>query len=159
MVLSESFQIRWKPSQESTYSRFAHSFSLIKETVLRRGSHAFKLFKAAPQSSPVILTPPLLFIPKCRTRHAHPLCLNRDILPLMEHISVILQGRHRPSRDNAAGRQLYCSSGMAGSAEGEALTPILMRLYAAQSPWRRITQLPEKVVPLTPIQKKSSLSI
>lgn len=33
-----------------------------------------------------------------------------------------------------AGEQLYYSSGMAGSAEGEALTPILMRLYAAQWP-------------------------
>ena len=30
-----------------------------------------------------------------------------------------------------AGEQLYYSSGMAGSAEGEALTPILMRLRSA----------------------------
>lgn len=30
-----------------------------------------------------------------------------------------------------AGRQLYYSSGTAGSAEGEALTPILMRLHCA----------------------------
>lgn len=41
-----------------------------------------------------------------------------------------------------AGKQLYYSSGMAGSAEGEAPTPILMRLYAAQWPsvCRRIRQ-------------------
>lgn len=40
------------------------------------------------------------------------------------------------------GRQLYYCSGMAGSAEGEALTSILMRLYTAQWPsvCRRIRQ-------------------
>lgn len=67
----------------------------------------------------------------------------------MEHISVILQRRQswrphagHPGTMRQAGKQLYYSSGMAGSAEGEALTPILMRLYAAQSPrvCRRIRQ-------------------
>lgn len=47
-----------------------------------------------------------------------------------------------PGTMRQAGEQLYYSSGMAGSAEGEALTPILMRLYAAQWPsvCRRIRQ-------------------
>lgn len=47
-----------------------------------------------------------------------------------------------PDTMRQAGMQLYYSSGMAGSAEGEALTPILMRLYTSQWPnvCRRIRQ-------------------
>lgn len=82
----------------------------------------------------------------CCTTHTHLCSLNHDIqLLTLAHISVIL-GRRRnwqprtghPGTMRQAGRQaseqLYYSSGMAGSAEGEALTPILMRLYAAQWP-------------------------
>lgn len=52
-----------------------------------------------------------------------------------------------------AGEQLYYSSGMAGSAEGEALTPILMRLRSAvtkhmqEDQAEKITQLPESILP------------
>lgn len=74
--------------------------------------------------------------------HTHLLFSNHDIqLLMLAYISVIL-GRKQswqlhighPGTMRQAGKQLYYSSGMAGSAEGEALTPILMRLYAAQWP-------------------------
>lgn len=82
-----------------------------------------------------------------------------------------LAASHRPSRDNAAGRQageqLYYSSGMAGSAEGEALTPILMRLRSAvtkrmqEDEAETISQLAESILPhgnppLSAIQRKKS---
>lgn len=86
----------------------------------------------------------------CAAQHIHLLCLNHDIqLLTLAHISVILGRRQswqphigHPGTMRQAGKQLYYSSGMAGSAEGEAVTPILMRLYAAQWPsvCRRIRQ-------------------
>lgn len=86
----------------------------------------------------------------CTSRHRHRLWLNHDIqLLTLAHISVILGRRQswqphigHPGTMRQAGRQLYYCSGMAGSAEGEALTSILMRLYTAQWPsvCRRIRQ-------------------
>ena len=49
-------------------------------------------------------------------------------------LTSAIQGQCGRQAGRQAGRQLYYSSGMAGSAEGEALTPILMRLCAAQWP-------------------------
>lgn len=106
------------------------------------------------------------------------LCLNHEIqLLTLSHISVILGRRQswqlhigHPGTMRQAGKQLHYSSGMAGSAEGEALTPILMRLYAVQWPSvrRRIRQkqscsyqrahcLMENPPFLSAIQKKSYL--
>lgn len=84
----------------------------------------------------------------CTFKRTHLLCSNEDIHTPV-HISVILGRRQswqphvgHPGTMRQASKQLYYSSGMAGSAEGEALTPILMRFYASQWPsvCRRIRQ-------------------
>lgn len=95
----------------------------------------------------------------CTSRHRHRLWLNHDIqLLTLAHISVILGRRQswqphigHPGTMRQAGRQLYYCSGMAGSAEGEALTSILMRLRSAvtkrmqEDQAETITQLPESI--------------
>lgn len=68
-----------------------------------------------------------------------------------------LAASHRPSRDNAAGgkeagKQLHYGTVTAGSAEGEAPVPILMRLHAADKARARMRarnnqMLPESILP------------
>lgn len=92
--------------------------------------------------------------PPAETRHCSPESRLHFSHPWAE---TELAASHRPSRDNAAvrkqaGERLHYGTVTAGSAEGEAPAPILMRLHAADKAraWMRARnnqKLPESILP------------